>query len=259
MAITDISEPTKFNRVLMGLTADVKPTGTEYIGSVFLEEKVDTTVLVYITKDGTNWRLIDIGDDTLAAEVAKIPKSDGAVTWNATALASILTQAAAAIAADPSLAQVLADTTALLIDTAAIIARQETVDSTAQKRQAGKTQYLTVPITLAADAGAMTLATVTTQPVKVKSIVLHSDGATTVDLTSAAITGGAAGVIPFLSAVDAAKANIDAQDEQVWWRGDVYLPTAATIVCTLVGTGATQVDLNAVIEYESTVDGGYLA
>ena len=254
MAITDISEPTKFNRLLMGLTADVKPTGTEYIGSVFLEEKVDNTVLVYITKDGTNWRLIDVGDDTLAAEIAKIPKSDGAVSWNATAIAAIQAAAAAAMVADPSIAQ-------LLIDAAAIIARQETVESTAQRRQAGREQIITVPVTAYGDAGAVVLATVTTQPVKVESIILHSDGVTTAELTSAAITGGAAGVIVFLSAVDAAVANINAQDEQVWWQGEgVYLPVAATIVITMVGTGHTvATDLNVVITYKATVDGGYLA
>ena len=130
---------------------------------------------------------------------------------------------------------------------------------TALPKQAGVCQTFTKAVTSAANAGAVTVATVTTQPVIIESIVLHSDGVTTADLTSAAITGGAAGVISFLSATDAAVANINAQDEQVWWQGSVYFPTAATIVITLAGTGATAVDLNVVIKYRATVNGGYLA
>lgn len=142
---------------------------------------------------------------------------------------------------------------------AALLAAITGVDSTARKRQASRCQTFTKVITSPANALAVTVATVTTQPVRIESIILHSDGVTTTDLTSAPITGGASGVIPFLDATDAARANINAQDEQVSWRGDVYFPAGATIVITLNGTGATAVDLNAVIKYRATVDGGYLA
>lgn len=91
MAVIEISEPTKFRRVFIGLTADVKPNNVQP-GAIFLEIKVDNTILIYVTPDGVNWNVVDIGDDTISAEVAKIPKSDGAVSWNATALAAINTQ-----------------------------------------------------------------------------------------------------------------------------------------------------------------------
>lgn len=129
----------------------------------------------------------------------------------------------------------------------------------AVNRAAGKEQLFTKAVTSAANAAPLTLATVTTNPIWLTGLVVHSDGATTVDLTSVKVTCGASGVVTLISAESGAKANIDVQDEQVWWSGKVYLPTGATIVMTFVGTGATAVDLNAVFEYKSCVTGGYLA
>jgi hypothetical protein len=127
----------------------------------------------------------------------------------------------------------------------------------------GVQQVFTKAVTSAANVGDVTIATVTTQPVLIKSLTVHSDGATTADLTSIAISGGAGKVIEFITSTEGVKANIDAQDKQVSWpdlgSGGIYLPTGATIVATLTGTGATAVDLNVVIEYVSTVSGGYLA
>lgn len=127
----------------------------------------------------------------------------------------------------------------------------------------GQPQVFTKAITSAANAGDVTIATVTTQPVLIKSLTVHSDGATTADLTSIAISGGAGKVIEFITSTEGVKANIDAQDKQVSWpdlgSGGIYLPTGSTIIATLAGTGATAVDLNVVIEYVSTVNGGYLA
>ena len=123
---------------------------------------------------------------------------------------------------------------------------------------AGKTQILEVSVTSAADAGAVTLATVTTQPCLIKSIVVHADTAVQTDLTSAAVTGGASSAVTFLSAADTAVANIDAVDEQVAWTGAVRLAATKTIVMTLAGGGSTPVDLTVTIEYCACVDGGYL-
>jgi len=123
---------------------------------------------------------------------------------------------------------------------------------------AGKTQIKEVSVTSAANVGAVTLATITTQPCLIKSIVVHADTAAQTDLTSAPVTGGASSVVTFLSAADTAVANIDAVDEQVAWTGAVRLAATRTIVMTLAGGGATPVDLTVTIEYCACVDGGYL-
>ena len=88
--------------------------------------------------------------------------------------------------------------------------------------------------------------------------MLTSDGATTADLTSAAIKGGAAGVIEFINAATAVKASIDAADEQLAFTGARVIPATGTIIVDLQGTGATAVALKAIIEYHSNVDGGYI-
>jgi len=124
---------------------------------------------------------------------------------------------------------------------------------------AGITKIKEISVTAAANAGLTTLATITTQPCLIKSIVLHSDGATTADLTSAAIKGGASQIKEFISAATAAKANIDAANEQVSWTGAARLPATTTIVMDLQGTGATAVDFTVTIEYIPCINGGYLA
>ncbi len=122
----------------------------------------------------------------------------------------------------------------------------------------GKCQIFTKNITSAANANAVTVATVTTQPCFIESIVLRSNGATTADLTSAAITGGASGVVSFITDAQAPKANIDAADKQVSWSGAVTLAATKTIVITLTGTGETAVDLQVDVKYRPIVAGGYL-
>jgi hypothetical protein len=52
MAIVDVSEPIKFRKQLIGLSTDVKPTGTQYIGAFFTESD---TGFVFTTADGTTW------------------------------------------------------------------------------------------------------------------------------------------------------------------------------------------------------------
>ena len=128
----------------------------------------------------------------------------------------------------------------------------------AADRIAGETQVLEVSITSAANAGDVTLATITTQPCLIKSVVVHADTASQTDLTSIGVYGGASKVVTFLSTTDGAVANLDAVDEQVSWTGAVRLVSTKTVVMTLTGTGATVVDLTATIEYCACVDGGYL-
>lgn len=121
-----------------------------------------------------------------------------------------------------------------------------------------KLQHFTKNITSAANAGDVTLATITTYPCVIKGIVIRSNGATTANLTSIGIYGGASKVITFIDTTAGAKANLDAADEQVSWTGMVQLAAAKTIVITLTGTGAAATDFTIGIEYYTTTDGGYL-
>jgi len=113
-------------------------------------------------------------------------------------------------------------------------------------------------ITSAANAGLVTIATVTENPCLIKSIVLQSNGATTIDLTTAAIKGGASQVIEFISAAIAVQADLDAADKQVSWFGVARLAAGKTIVIDLQGTGATAIDFTVTIEYKPCIAGGYL-
>ena len=127
------------------------------------------------------------------------------------------------------------------------------------KLLAGNQQTFTKQITSAANAGAVTVATITTQACKIKSLVVRSNGATTADLTSIAVTGGASNVVTFIDSTTGLRANIAAADQQVSWLGRATFAATKTIIITLTGTGATAVDLQVDVEYESIVDGGYLA
>lgn len=122
-----------------------------------------------------------------------------------------------------------------------------------------KMSSFTKNITSAANAGDVTVATVTDQACEIDSIVVRSNGATTADLTHIGIYGGASKVITFIDTTLGAKANIDAEDEQVGWEGVVTLDATKTIVITLTGTGATAVDLDIDIGYKAIVSGGSLA
>lgn len=124
-----------------------------------------------------------------------------------------------------------------------------------------RTQTLEKSITSAANAGNVLVGTVTTQPCKIKSVIVHADTAAQTDLTSAGVYGGAdiaTHTITFLSAAAAAKANIDAANEQVGWVGSVRMAAGTVIAIELLGTGATAVDLTVIVEYEASVDGGYI-
>lgn len=122
----------------------------------------------------------------------------------------------------------------------------------------GKTQVIEVSITAAANAGVTTVATITTQPCVIESIVVHADAAQTGDLTSIAVKGGASQVVQFISASVGAQANLDAADKQVAWTGVARFAATKTIIIDLQGTGATALNLTVTIVYRAAVDGGTL-
>lgn len=121
-----------------------------------------------------------------------------------------------------------------------------------------KIQHFTKNITNAANAGDVTVATVTTQNCLIKSVVVRSNGATTADLTNIGLYAGESKVVTLIDTVAGVKANIDAENEQVSWTGSMILPTSKKVTITLTGTGATAVNLSVEIEYYTTTDGGYL-
>lgn len=124
----------------------------------------------------------------------------------------------------------------------------------------GVTQVIQVPVTSAANAGDVLLATVAGQECLIKKVNVRSNGATTVDLTNIGIYAGAGKVITLIDNVTGARANIAAEDQQEGSapEGGVALSVAKTIVITLTGTGATAVNLTVTIEYEACADGGHL-
>ena len=132
----------------------------------------------------------------------------------------------------------------------------------AVNRKMGRTQIKEVSITAAANAGLTTVATITTQPCLIKSVVIHADAAQTADMTTCAVEGGTGQVVEFIGTTAATQANLDAADKQVSMTpadGAVRLVATKTITIDLQGTGATAVDLTVIIEYVACVDGGYLA
>jgi len=126
-------------------------------------------------------------------------------------------------------------------------------------RVAGKRQVFVKAITVAANAGATTIGTITNQPCVIESTIIHANTAQTADLTSCAVTGGASNIITFINAAIAIQANLDAIDKQVAWIGSVRLGATKTIVITPVGIAATALDLTIIITYySSAVSGGYI-
>lgn len=128
--------------------------------------------------------------------------------------------------------------------------------------QAGARQIFQKTITSPANAGDVIVATITSQSCLIKSIVVKAVAAQTSSLTSAGVYGGASKVITFITATIASQANLNATDKQVAFGsgdGPVELAATKTIVISLVGTGATPVNLLITIECEACVDGGHLA
>ncbi|MCP3925058.1 MAG: hypothetical protein GY714_20970 [Desulfobacterales bacterium] len=153
----------------------------------------------------------------------------------------------------------LIDANKTVIDTIDDFVDGTTTTPTAYRREYGVTQIKEVSITAAANAGVTTVATITTQPCLIKSVVIHADAAQTGDMTTCGLYGGTNQVVEFLGVADATQANLNAADMQVSWTGAVRFAASDTIAIDLQGTGATAVDLTIIIEYISCVDGGYLA
>ncbi len=126
-------------------------------------------------------------------------------------------------------------------------------------RAVGKKQISEFSLTSAANAGLVTITTVTTQPCLIESVIIHADTATTADMTNVGIYGGDNNVVTFLSTVTTVQSSLDVADEQVAWTGAVRLGTGKPITANLIGTGPTVVDFTVNISYRACVNGGYLA
>jgi hypothetical protein len=122
----------------------------------------------------------------------------------------------------------------------------------------GNPQVKEISITSDANAGDVTVATVTTQPCIIDSLIIHANAAQTANITTCAVTGGASKVITFISTNDATQANLNAADKQVGWMGAVRLAATKTIVISLLGTPGVNVNLTISITYHAAVSGGYL-
>ncbi len=124
----------------------------------------------------------------------------------------------------------------------------------------GIRQVFKKSITVAANAGATTVGTVTTQSCLIESIIVHADAAQTADLTACPVTGGASSAVTFIDSGVATQANLNAADKQVAWTGAVRLAATKTIVITPAGTGATALDLTVIVTYySSSANGGTIA
>ncbi len=130
------------------------------------------------------------------------------------------------------------------------------------RRYIGKVQVLEVSVTSAANAGDVTVATVTAQPCDIDAVIVHADAAQTTDLDHVAVYGGAGKVITFIDPATGARSHLDAQDKQCSWSGatdgPVRLAVGKTIVATLTGHAATAVDLTITIVYKASANGGHL-
>jgi len=215
---------------------------------------------------GTGVYPVPLADDSIIAKILSKADPASASSYDNTtdsleaisdkvALASVCTEARLS---ELDAANMPADIDAILAATTTdgVVVNSRT---NAYKRLAGVPQVIEVSVTSAANAGNITIATITDQPCVIDSIVIHADTAQTTDLTSCAVYGGAGKVVTFISDSDATQANLDAADKQVSWTGAVRLAAGKTIVMSLEGTGSTAVDLTVTITYHAAVDGGYLA
>lgn len=272
-----------YKLVVGGITATIG-TATAYIAdmvwsNVITElEDLETAVEAIPSSTGSNtWNATALASveaectDAIEADELNhlIAESDGGTNKYPDSVAQDSILAYIMAKGDPALAtsfdnstdslEAISDSLASVLDdtgTSGVVVNSRTA---AADRIAGETQMIEVSVTSAANAGDVTLATVTTQPCLIEAIVVHADTASQTDLTTAAVSGGASKVVTFLSTAATAVAYLDSVDDQVAWTGAVRLAATKTIVMSLVGTGATAVDLTVTIKYRSCVDGGYLA
>jgi hypothetical protein len=135
----------------------------------------------------------------------------------------------------------------------------EAVSIASAINNAGHIQVFKKAVNAAANAGAVTLGTITNQSCMIESVVLKAVTASQVDLTSINIKGGSGGVVVFFSDVEGAVGNLDTVDEQISWTGAVELGVGKTLIANLTGVGATPVNLLVTVKYFSCTDGGYIS
>lgn len=139
------------------------------------------------------------------------------------------------------------------------IGEQAVIDAINEPTLVGRFQIFEKPITSAANAGDVVVATITDQPCFIESIIVHADVAQPAHMTTCAVAGGVDKVVVFIPVEDATQANLNAADKQVGWTGGVCLHVGKTIVISLVGSGTDPVDLTITIAYRACISGGYLA
>jgi len=233
--------------------------------AVIIDNLPNSGALSSLAQDSTVAKAASVALDSTVAKAASFGtfiNTGGTATLaailgdfaNSTLISKLNALATTALVGTPVGASISAD-----ILTISNILTGVTTRTNAIARQVGKIQIKEVAITSAANAGLVTIATATAQNCVIKTISLRAVAAAQTDLTSAAIKGGTAQAITFISAATAIKANIAAIDQQVSFDGSYSLPATKTIVVDLQGSGSTPVNLVATIEYCSTVDGGYLA
>ena len=133
--------------------------------------------------------------------------------------------------------------------------------ATSFTRSVGVRQVFQKVVQQVADKGDYTIATVTTAPILIKSVVIKAVTAAQSELTSCGVFTGATKNITLVSAATAVVASLDAIDDQVSATAlAVELAATKIIVMTLAGTGhaAGNVNLLVTIEYVAVTDGGYL-
>lgn len=123
---------------------------------------------------------------------------------------------------------------------------------------AGRGQTLQINVTLPANNARTVLATVVAQSCVIRYVIIRAKSAAPVDLTTCAISVGAADVVSLIGVGVATQANLDAVDKQVNSTNLVELAVGSTIVMDLQGTGSAPVDLVVTIGYEACVNGGYI-
>lgn len=125
----------------------------------------------------------------------------------------------------------------------------------------GVTQTFEKAVTAAANAGAdTTLATVAGGSVVVTKIIVFAVAAQTGDMTNATVVGGAGKALTFIAAADLVQADVDAEDKQVAWSGEMRLNTGDTIVMEHTGTNTTALNLVVAITFHaSSADGATMS
>ena len=119
-----------------------------------------------------------------------------------------------------------------------------------ESNQLTRARFFQVPVTAAANASNVLLATVGAGTVvRVEGVIIKSTGVTTMDLSSVTIRAGAAKIFVFIDNTVGAKVNLDVADEQVAWIGSAELGAASTIYMDLTGGGVTPVAMLVTIYY----------